>query len=479
MENNYIANIMTMFRDVTLNSEGMEKELYKCIDDKDIFRAVGLMDNNDKEVDKAIREYNTQTHPIMNRPNKVRADKSTYVTVKLPRNKQQYINEIELFFLLGKPILWKKEEGSDEAFGLYKDFWSSYRMNSLIRKAKRLAGAETESAIIFHLSRDGKGEVSVKPFVAARETGYRLRPLFDQYGDLIALAYGYRLRENGKDILHWDILTKDFVFYCKHTREWDVDMYQNPTGKINAVYFHQPKAWDGAVPRIEREETLDSKVGDTNNYFADPKAAATADVVANIMDPDIAGQMVMLSGKESRFEYINPPQNSTTRQDEKSDLHRSIFFDTLTPDLSYENIKGLGTLSGAALHNALILGYIKRDNRMEIYGEMVDRLRSVIVAILALQGGNEKDLKELKISHEFSDPFATKSENWEGIIRLYNAGLCSLETAVKEVGLVDDIDDEIDRIMMKNFELECAKLEAQASNERIKDENNRNQGEGV
>lgn len=458
METNYIYKIQTQFKYITLNSVGVMREAYQKIGDKDIFGVINMMEDNDKEVDAAIREYNPQTHKVMHRRNKPRKNMPAYITEKLPRNKQQYINEIELFFLLGKPVKWWMEDGDDEVFTAFRRFWQKHRLDGLLRKTKRLAGAETECALVFHLSKKGD-DVNVVPFVAARSTGYKLRPMFDQYGTLCAFAYGYRLRENGKNVLHYDILTKDFVFYCHNgAHGWNVETYENPLGKIPALYFRQPKAWDGAVARIEREEQLDSKVGDTNNYFAEPKAAATADVVANISDPEVAGNMVQLTGASSRFEYINPPQNSVTRQDEKSDLHSSIFFDTMTPDLSYDSIKGLGTLSGAAMHNALVLGYMKRDIRRETYEPMVDRMRSVIFEILKLtQPDIASKVDKTHLNFEFPDPFATNQDNWGAIMQLYNAGLCSLETAVKNIALVDDVDAEIDRIQFNNMEMEFTK----------------------
>ncbi len=100
---------------------------------------------------------------------------------------------------------------------------------------------------------------------------------------MTAFGYGYILKEGGRNIQHWDFQTSEMLFYCKKAVVgWDVDMYPNPTGKINAVYFQQPKAWDGVQKRIDREEMLDSRTADTNNYFGDPMAAATADVLQNL-----------------------------------------------------------------------------------------------------------------------------------------------------------------------------------------------------
>ena len=447
---NYLQQILTYFRNMALNAAGAERDLLQYIQDGDITNAINLMQNHDADVDKALEEYNPQTHDVMHRPNKFRKNDSPYITEKLPRTRQRYINEVELFFLLGNPILWKKEDGDDDVFKLFTDFLKEQRFDSAMRKAKRLAGAETEAAKLYHIYRDERtNEQMVRSVVLARQTGYKLRPMFDQYGNLRAFAYGYTLTERGKNIEHWDIQTPDFLFYCKKTTiGWEVQTFENPTKKINVIYYAQPKAWDGAEPRIKREEMLDSKVADTNNYFADPIAAASADVIAAMADPNAVGKLIQLTGQGSKFEYINPPQNSAAREAEKQDLNDSILFDTMTPDFSFEKIKGMGTLSGDAIKNAMILGYIKRDNRKEVYEELVDREKNIIIAILKyLHPDMAQKLDKLVISFEFAEPFAQdKQKNWDSIASLYQAGVISLETAVEMLALTDAPEEEIERI---------------------------------
>ena len=401
--NNYLQQIMTYFRNLALNSAGVERNLYQLIQDGDIEAAIDMMQNRDDEVNSAIKEYNPQTHEVMSRSNKYRKNDDPYISEKLPRTRQRYINEVELFFLLGNPIKWKKENGSDDAFALFTDFIKTTRFNSTMRQSKRLAGAETESAKIYHLYRDDRtGERQVRSMVLARSNGYKLRPLFDQYGNMTAFAYGYKLKENGKTVQHWDIQTPDMLFFCrKGNIGYEVESYPNPTGKINVLYYSQPKAWDGAEPRLKREEILDSKVGDTNNYFADPIAVASA-----------------------------------------------ILFDTFTPDFSFDKIKGMGTLSGDAIKNAMILGYIKRDNRKEMYEELIDREKNLIISILKyLHLDKTAGLDKLEISFEFSEPFTEdKQRTWNAIGKLYTDGIASLEQVVQMLALTDAPEEEVERI---------------------------------
>lgn len=449
--NNYLQQILTYFRNLTLNASGVSRDLYQLLQDKDINRALDMLQNRDDEVDQAIKEYNPQTHDVMKRPNKFRKGDDPYITEKLPRTRARYINDIELFFLLGNPIEWKKEDGDDEAFSLFTDFLEEQHFNSRIRQAKRLAGAETESALIAHIYRDDDtGERRVKLNVLARSKGYRLRPLFDTIGNMTAFAYGYVTKEHGRSVQHWDFQTPKILAYCRKAQiGWEVEIYPNPTGKINVIYFQQPKAWDGAESRINREEMLDSKTGDTNNYFSDPIAAATADVIQTMTDPNKPGKLIQLTGEKSRFEYVNPPQASQTREAEKSDLSKSILFDTYTPDFDTEAMRGFGTLSGVAIRNAFILGYIKRDNRKEIYDELVGRFRNIVIAILAYEHPDKrKALESLKIKFEFAEPFADdKQAKWQSIASLYQAGLISLETAVTMLSLTDAPEEEIGRLL--------------------------------
>lgn len=462
MRQNIVEDMNQLFKNKVLNILGVERDLQELLSDGDVDKAIQMMQDRDEEVDNALNEYIPQRHKVMHRPNKKRDKGGDYRSEKLPRNLQSYINEVELFFLLGQPIIWKKRKGEDEGFNIFKDFWKDNRLDAKIRKVKRLAGAETESALVFHLYNDN-GSMKALPFVAARSTGYTLRPMFDQYGQMKAFAYGYYLKEGSNTVRHWDVLTSETIYYCSKTKMgWDVQKYANPVGKIPAVYFQQNKPWMGVEPRLDRIEELDSKTADTNNYFSDPIAAATADVIQNLASPDKPGRLIQLTGSGSSFSYITPPNGSQPRMEEKTELKATVFFDTLTPDFDVEKMRGLGTLTGAAIKNSFAIGYIKRDNLKETYDEAVDRLRSVIVAILKIQNPTKASiLDELYIDHEFADPFLSdKEDRWGQITSLYSSGVASLETVVNMLGLTDAPEDEINRIHAAQMDREWVANEA-------------------
>lgn len=456
---NFIEAIFGVLRNKVLNSMGVERDLMQLVQDKDISRIQSMMQNRDLCVEEAIKEYNPITHDVMNRPDKMRKGKEPYKVEKLPRCRQRYINEVELFFLLGNPIKWKTptdEEGRDEAFEAYTQFLKDTRFNTTMRQAKRIAGAETESAKVYHIYNDG-GKPAVKVLVISKSKGYTLRPLFDQYENLIAFGYGYYIKEGDKTVEHFDLHTPSFIFRCRKADiGWEVIPVSNPTGKINVIYYCQEKAWAGTERRCSREEMIDSKAADTNNYFADPKLKATADVIESLRGAETVGEVLQLTNKEiSAVDYLVPPEYSSMKESEKKDLNSSILFDSFTPDFSFENMKGLGTLSGEALKRAMVLGFIKRDNLKETYDILVDREKNLIVSIMmnVTHVQLREKLSKMVVEHEFSEPFSEDvQEKWASIGKAYKDGIISLEQAVNMLALADNPQEEIERIKSKNQE---------------------------
>ena len=445
----YLQQIQTMFRNIVLNATGAERDFLTLLNDGDIDKALAMMQDRSEEVEQAIREYYPVTHEVMNRRNKIRKNREPYEVEKLPRARQKYINEIELFFLLGANVLYETDDANNPAYELFTKFVKDHHIHDIHRTLKRSAGAETEASIIYHLY-NNNGNIDCKVYVASRKKGFETRTLFDRYGTLLAAAYGSKVKRGKDTVQTWEIHTKDIIFDCEKSRlGWEVEQRENIAHKITVIYSIQEKPWSGVESRINREEMIDSKAADTNNYFADPVAYATADVVSLLGDKtEQIGTLLQYTSEKSKFGYITPPQDSASRQEERQNLKNSILFDTFTPDLSYESIKGLGSLSGEAIENSLILGFIKRDMRIEIYGELFEREVNVIKSILKLMHPEQAaNIDKLSIDVKFQSPFSNqKTALWASISNLYKSGLLSLETAVNMLALTKAPQKEIDRL---------------------------------
>ena len=171
---------------------------------------------------------------------------------------------------------------------------------------------------------------------------------------------------------------------------------------------------------------------------------------------ETVGEVLQLTNKEiSAVDYLVPPEYSSMKESEKEDLNSSILFDSFTPDFSFENMKGLGTLSGEALKRAMVLGFIKRDNLKETYDILVDREKNLVVSIMmnVTHIHLREKLSKMVVEHEFSEPFSEDvQEKWASIGKAYNDGIISLEQAVNILALADNPQEEIERIKSKNQE---------------------------
>ena len=188
------------------------------------------------------------------------------------------------------------------------------------------------------------------------------------------------------------------------------------------------------------------------NYFANPIAFVSTDIVQSVPDTQNPGNMIT-GTKDSVFKYIDPPLNSATMAQEKQDIANSILFDSFTPEFTPEKMIGLGTLSGEAIKRAMVLGYIKRDNRKEIYDELVDREKNLVLAIMmnVTHIGMKEELSKLRIIHEFSEPFNEDvTAKWAAVGRAYSDGIMSLEQAVQEISVSDNPQKEIEQIQSES-----------------------------
>lgn len=194
---NIVTDIFNTLRNTVLNVAGVDRDLEQLLRDGDVSKAHGLMQDRDVDVLESIKEYNPDTHDVMRAQYKLRDGKEPYELERLPRSWQRFINKIALFFLLGNPIKWQNDvevaEGAEDptadAFAAFEDFSKDIRFHATMQDAKLLAGAETESAILFHIYRNEREfRPEVKALVLAKSKGYTLRPLFDQYGNMLAFG---------------------------------------------------------------------------------------------------------------------------------------------------------------------------------------------------------------------------------------------------------------------------------------------------
>ena len=439
---------------------GKDQQFEKLLENGDISAVKERMKVRTEKVDEALREYIPALHEVMNREDKIVTDDNDRIIDVIPQWKlpvpyQVFINEIALVFLYGRPVKWSQvSEGTDDAFNEFLERLKKLRFDAKIRQCKRIAGAETESAMLFRTFQNTEGKADCQIRVLARSKGDELYTRFDQFENLLAFAWGYHtIDEKDTEVYHFDIFTKDMTYRCtQRSMGWDVVKEQNLIGKIPVIYFRQEKEWAGVEALIDREENIASRTADTNDYFADPIAVMRGDVVDNLPEKKEAGKMLITNEQEGvgdAVKYLTWDNAPQSKKDEMEWLQTQIMQKTFTPNITTESLKSVSQLSAKALKTVMMLADIKAARRKETHDELIDRCGTLITSIIGnvLDVSLKSQCDKLQVAHEFQEPFGDDvADAITNIIKSVDAGIISQESAIEMNPLVKDSAREMDRL---------------------------------
>lgn len=449
-------NLFESFRNWVNVLVGRNQEYEQLLQNGDITTALAKMVYNGDVADRIYKtEYKVDGHEVMSRKAKLIAakgenDRRAQEVWRLPVPYQKYINEISLVFLYGRPVKWSKtNEGSDAAFEKFKEVIKDTRFDSKIRQCKRLAGAETESAMLFRVFQDtdknGKAIPNVQIRVLAKSKGDEIYTRWDNFENLLSFAWGYYAKEGDDTVRHVDIYTNDVIYHCANkTLGWEVQAEPNLIGKIPVIYFHQEKEWEGTDELINRTEDIVSRRADTNDYFSDPIAIVAADLIKSMPKKNDTGKLLVAKDAESVekvAKYLTWDAAPESKKQEIEWLDEQILSKTFTPKISLETMKSLSQLSAKALRTVMLLANIKAAGHKEVHSEMLDRIASLITAII----GNVLDIRlkaecdEMVVQHDFQEPFGEDiKDDLENIVKAVEGGILSTEGGIELNPLIKD-----------------------------------------
>lgn len=301
----------------------------------------------------------------------------------------------------------------------------------------------------------------------ANSLGDFLYPVFDQYQNMIAFGRGYRVREiignEVKMVEHFDLYTADLIYYSKKDNNvWvfsnedgtaytnEITGIKNIIGKIPVIYYQQPELeWQDVQQLIERLETKMSNHADTNDYFDSPIVFASGEI-EGFADKGESGKV--LTGKnDAKVSYITWDNAPASMKLEMDNLGHFIHSLSHTPDISFDNVKGLGKLSGIALKLLFMDAHLKAANKEPIFGEGIQRRLNLIKATIAVMDSSFKSALALKMKPKFTY-FMPEDEN--AIVTTLNqaveGGILSTASAVKQNPLVQDPEAEQEAIDKEN-----------------------------
>ena len=442
---------------------GYQQSFTELLEAQDVSRAVSMMKDCSIQAAQNLKEYEISTHKINERQDRAVFDKKGNFLRwskrwKIPIPYQPFINEIALVFLYGRPVKWFQiSENTDDGFQNYVRLNEEIRFNAVVREAKRAAGAEGVSAILYHVYRDSKtNEPKLLLNVLSKKTNDDIYFIKDQYRKLTAFAWGYYLTEAGnKTVHHLDVYTADTIYRCKRSNVgWEVTVIENPIGKIPVLLFEQEVEHDGTQPMIERTEALTSTDADVNDRFANPAMVATAEILNSLPKAEEEAKLYILKNG-GEVKYLTWDQASQSKANEYDRLDKHILSKSFTPNIDFDNMKTLGNLSAKAIRKVMLLAVIKAEKRKETHDGYMNRHASLMLAILGnvLDYSHKSLYDALQIGHEFQEPFGDDvSETLNDVLRQFGAGGMSTQTMLELSYLVKDAKKEMELIKQEQLE---------------------------
>jgi len=460
--------------------ENLEQELKK-----DAAKAIDVLKAGSKkpqDIEKIVKEYKaidrtirlTQVGNIQKDKTIGKGEKAKLVPgVRIPVHFQKKIVETSVAFEVGEPstlIPSVKNQLSE----LIAKLWKTNRLDSKIQKMKLLQKSQTEGAVQFYMKDIEEGSLFLKmlSLIGIKDqkkeikcnildnTKGTMSPYFNAFGDMVAFVWVFIVKDSeGKDVKNAWIYDDANVYKCdenKGNMSW-VSTEKHGFSKIPIVYIAQdnPEYFD-VQAMIDRYEVTLSKLGASNDYSGHPMLKIFGKV-ENAPDKDEDGKAWIIpvsvddEGNEVKgdVEFLNNENAGESVALELEKLEDLIWAISSTPNLSLNNLKDLGALSGIAIKLLFLEPILKAklnegDNRT-MYERILNVIISGIVTTTNIKLSNESQQLFYDVQFNSILPDDLKS-TVETLVAGVAGGIISAETAVGVLDMTGDAEAEIKKI---------------------------------
>lgn len=285
--------------------------------------------------------------------------------------------------------------------------------------------------------------------------GDELYPLFDEYGDMIAMSVGYTRKKGRKYVQYFDTYTADkHIKWSNENGGWAEVENENITlGKIPGVYAWRPTPiWEDTSKTVYEIEWTLSRNGNYLRQNSKPIFIVFADEAISYGDeksPNREFRSVMQYPQNGRAEYVTWAQAVENLKFYVEQL-RDLFFTQLQlPDWSYGKMSQQA-LSGESRKQMFIDAQLKVKDESGRLIEFFDREMNVVKAFSKIMLGESyaADIDALKVETLIT-PFAiTDEKDTINNLMAANGGkaLMSQRESIEMYGHSDDVDKTLREI---------------------------------
>ena len=413
------------------------------------------------------KEYDPTLHPVMNRaiyPDVAHKDGSleavTRVTLDLQRLAVRRMSEL----VCGTPVkrVYSPENDNQQKVArVLEAIYQRNRIDSMNVERTNMLFAGCEVMTLWYAVEEQNtlyGE-SLPLKLRCRDfspmNGDELYPLFDEYGDMIAMSVGYRRKVGKKTVQFFDTYTSErHVKWSTQEGDWSVEEDEAMAiGKIPAVYVYRPTPiWEDTSKIVYEMEWALSRNGNYLRKNSKPLFVVFADEQIDYgeeKDEREEFRAIMQYPKGSTANYVTWAQAIDNLKYYISELRQSFFTQLQLPDWSYEKMSQQA-LSGESRKQLFIDSMLKVKDESGRLLEFFDRETNVLKAFAKqmLPATMHNDIDALKVENVVT-PF-TINDDKETISNLVlangNKAVMSQRESIEALGWSDDVDETMRQI---------------------------------
>lgn len=413
-----------------------------------------------------VQQFDPTKHPVMNKqkyPDIVSDEGIEYVT-RITCDLQRLATKRMTELVTGIPVkrVYKPENDRQKEIASYiESLYERNRIDSVNNERCNMLFAGCEVLTLWYAIDERNNLYGFNSPLKLRcrnfspMLGDDLYPLFDEYGDMIAMSVGYTRKKGRKTVQYFDTYTSEkHIKWSNENGSWqEVENEDITLGKIPGIYMWRPTPiWEDTSKTVYEIEWALSRNGNYLRQNSKPLFVVFADEAISYGDeksPNKEFRSIMQYPKGSTAQYITWQQAVENLKYYVGEL-RSLFFTQLQlPDWSYEKMSQQA-LSGESRKQMFIDAQLKVKDESGRLIEFFDREMNVIKAFLKVMLGEQfhKDIDALKVEMIIT-PFAiTDEKDTINNLMAANGGepIMSQRESIELFGHSDDVDKTLKEI---------------------------------
>ena len=406
------------------------------------------------------KEYNPKKHPVTNKakyPDIINDDGTidyvTRITYDLMRLAARRMSEL-CFGTPVKRIYKATTDKEKEAAKILEAIMECNRIDAFNIERGEMLFSGCEVMTLWYAVENKNNLYGIESPIKIRcrnfspVQGMSLYPLFDEYGDYIAMSVGYKLKKNKKSIEYFDTYTdKQHVKWMDDGAGWTLEESEKITIQKNpTLYTFRPTPiWENTADLVYEMEWAVSRNGNYLRKNSKPAFIVFADEEIKFgseKDEKSEFKTLLQFPKGSDARYVTWPQAVENLKFFVQELRQMFFTQLQLPDWSYENMKS-SPMSGEARKQMFIDAHLKVRDESGRLLEFLGREMNVVKAFAKMIAPKlEKEIDSMKVEILIT-PFSV-SDDKDTINNLVSATagkpIMSQREAVANLGWTDDID---------------------------------------